>query len=66
MPQRRRERDGSTAFRDVAAQFVRYQARIQSTKSASSTVLVHTRLVKEERDIRAILSLTVDPIVSSP
>jgi hypothetical protein len=44
---------------DLAAQILRCQLRIQSTKSASSTVLIHINLGKEERDISGIVSLTL-------
>jgi hypothetical protein len=46
-------------LRDLAAQILRCQLRIQSTKSASSTVLIHIKLGKEERDISGIVSLTL-------
>jgi hypothetical protein len=45
--------------RDLAVQILRCQLRIQSTKWASSTVLIRIQLGKEERDISAILSLTL-------
>jgi hypothetical protein len=45
--------------RDLAVQILRCQLRIQFTKSASSTVLIRIQLGKEERDISAILSLTL-------
>jgi hypothetical protein len=48
---------------DLAAQILRCQLRIQSTKSASSNVLIHIKLGKEERDIKEILSFTVNPTI---
>jgi len=47
-------------LRDLGAQILRCQLRIQCTKSASSTILIHMKLGKEERDINAILSLTLN------
>jgi hypothetical protein len=42
---------GRLRLRDLAAQILRCQLRNQSTKLASSTVLIHIKLGKEERDI---------------
>jgi hypothetical protein len=54
---------GRLRLRDLAAQILRCQLRIQSTKSAWSTILIHIKLSKEERDISAILSLTLNPTI---